>query len=363
MLRMSDIAKRAGVSQSTVSFVLNGRDTAVRISDKTRQKVLEAVSELGYRQNHVARAMRTGNSQMLGFVGGDLCNENVGCMLGGALQEAESHGFTLKILPHSEGTDGMATIRRTSELRLMGVAALHLPAELVQSLHEETQHCGTPMVLLDTPVPLGGVPQVATDDAGAVHAGVRHLAELGHKRIALVSSDPISVLAPLRENAFGAALREANLEWNPDDFVRGDFSKHAPNVAAARALLDRSAHCRPTAIFCLGDAIAATVIQVAGAMGLRVPADVSVVGFGDLHIASLCSPPLTTLAQPFRLMGRLAVRHLLDQMPFRSDEPLLLDELPFPPAVVGHQSPPDTGQLPVELVVRASCAAPAFQIS
>ncbi len=358
MLRMSDIALRAGVSQSTVSFVLNGRDTAVRISDKTRQKVLRAADELGYRQNHLARAMRTGNSQMLGFVGGDLHLENVGRMLAGALQEAESHGFTLKILPHCEGTDGLSTIRRTSELRLMGVAALHLPLELVQSLHEEARHCNTPMVLLDTPVPLEGVPQVATDDAGAVHAGVRHLLELGHRRIALVSSDPISVLAPIRENAFFAALGAANLEPNPDDFVRGDFSKRAPNVLAARALLDRRARDRPTAIFCLGDAIAAAVLQVAGELGLRVPADVSVMGFGDLNIASLCSPQLTTLAQPFGLMGRLAVRHLLDKMPFGSDEPLLMGEQ-FP-TVTGRRTPQNTGFLPVELVVRASCAAPSF---
>ena len=358
MLRMSDIALRAGVSQSTVSFVLNGRDTAVRISEKTRQKVLRAADELGYRQNHVARAMRTGNSQMLGFVGGDLCNENVGRMLAGALQEAESHGFTLKILPHCEGTDGLATIRRTSELRLMGVAALHLPLELVQSLYEEAQHCSTPMVLLDTPVPLPGVPLVATNDEGAVRAGVRYLVELGHRRIALVSSDPISILAPIRENAFLGALRDAHLSWDPDDLVRGDFSIRAPNVEAARALLDRSASKRPTAIFCLGDSIAAAVLQVAGELGLRVPADVSVMGFGDLNIASLCNPPLTTLAQPFRLMGRLAVRHLLDKMPFLSDEPLLLDELH--PTVTGRQTPQNTGQLPVELVVRASCAPPAF---
>ena len=362
MLRMSDIALRAGVSQSTVSFVLNGRDTAVRISDKTRQKVLQAADELGYRQNHLARAMRTGNSQMLGFVGGDLCNEHVGRMLDGALQEAESHGFTLKILPHREGTDGLATIRRTSELRLMGVAALHLPFELVQSLHEEAQHCNTPMVLLDTPVPIEGVPQVATDDESAVRAGVFHLVGLGHTRIALVSSDPISVLAPLRENAFRAALHDANLSWNPDDLVRGDFSKRAPNVEAAHALLNRSARARPTAIFCLGDAIAAAVIQVAGELGLRVPADVSVMGFGDLNIASLCNPPLTTLAQPFQLMGRLAVRHLLDKMPLLSDESLLSSEAQFP-TVTGRQTPQNTGQLPVDLVVRASCAAPAFETS
>ncbi|RYX82707.1 LacI family transcriptional regulator [bacterium] len=351
MLRMSDIARRAGVSQSTVSFVLNGRDTAVRISDKTRQKVLLAADELGYRQNQLARAMRTGNSQMLGFLGGDLCDEHVGRMLDGALQEAEAHGFTLKILPHREGADGFASIRRSSELRLMGVAALHLPRELVRHLYEESMHCSRPMVLLDTPVPLDDVPQVATDDAGGVRAGVEHLVELGHTRIALVSSDPISVLAPIREGAFRAVMAEAGLSFEEDNLVRGNFSQREPNVAAARQLLDRSAEQRPTAIFCMGDAIAATVIQVAAELGLRVPHDVSVVGFGDLNIAALCNPPLTTLRQPFRHMGRLAVRHLLNAVPPAEGEEAYIN-------TSQSQMLESTAHLPVELVVRSSCAPP-----
>jgi LacI family transcriptional regulator len=360
MLRMSDIAERAGVSQSTVSFVLNGRDTAVRISDKTRQKVLAAADELGYRQNHLARAMRTGNSQMLGFVGGDLCDEHVGRMLDGALQEAEAHGFTLKILPHQEGNDGWATIRRSSELRLMGVAALHLPLDLARDLHKEALHCNTPMVLLDTPVPLEGVPQVATDDASGVRVGVRHLLELGHRRFALVSSDLTSVLAPLRESAFRGALLEAGLPLDEANLVRGNFSERHLNVLAARALLDRPAPKRPTAIFCLGDAIAAAVLQVANELGLRVPADVSVLGYGDLNIAALCSPPLTTLRQPFRSMGRLAVRHLLDQMQMpRSGEETPSNEGPLA-TVEGRLALQNSGQLPVELVVRASCAPPTL---
>lgn len=357
MLRMSDIAQRAGVSQSTVSFVLNGRDSAVRISDKTRQKVLAAADELGYRQNHLARAMRTGNSLMLGFLGGDLCNEHVGCMLDGALHEADLHGFTLKILPHREGADGLATIRRTSELRLMGVAALHLPRPLVQSLHEETLHCNTPMVLLDTPISLEGVPQVATDDAGGVRAGVRHLVELGHTRISLVSSDPISVLVPLREAAFRDALQDAGLSFEEKNLVRGDFRKHEANVVATRALLDRPQSERPTAILCAGDVIAAAVLQVASDLDLRVPTDVSVVGFGDLSIASLSNPPLTTLRQPFRLMGRLAVRHLLDQMS-RSGDEAVDDHSLGASGVGGMNVPEDTGRLPIELVVRSSCSPP-----
>ncbi|BCM90929.1 HTH-type transcriptional regulator DegA [Abditibacteriota bacterium] len=353
MLRMSDIARRAGVSQSTVSFVLNGRDTAVRISDKTRQKVLLAADELGYRQNQLARAMRTGNSQMLGFLGGDLCDEHVGRMLDGALQEAEAHGFTLKILPHRQETEGFAAIRRSSELRLMGVAALHLPRELVHHLHEESLHCNRPMVLLDTPVPLADVPQVATDDAGGVRTGVKHLVELGHTRIALVSSSPISVLAPLREEAFRRAMAEVGLPFDEANLARGNFSLREPNVIAAHALLDRSAGERPTGILCLGDAIAATVMQVASELGLRVPHDVSVLGFGDLNIAALCNPPLTTLRQPFRQMGRLAVRHLLHSLPPGEGEDT---NGHFNTAQSGMLE--DTAHLPVELVVRSSCAPP-----
>ena len=347
MLRMSDIAQRAGVSQTTVSFVLNGRDAEIRISEKTRQKVLDAAAELGYRQNQLARATRTGNSQMLGFLGGDLRDEHVARMLDGALQEAEAQGFTLKILTQREGEE-FSAIRVASELRLMGVAALHLPLDLVNDLHAESLHCKRPMVLLDTPVELKGVPQVATDDARAIADGLAYLVGLGHTKIALASGSPGSILTPQRERDFRLALQNASVPFDEANLVRGDFSLHSANVVAARALLERPKKARPTAVFCVGDAIAAAVIQVAGELGLRVPADVSVLGFGDLNIAPLCNPALSTLRQPFRLMGRLAVRHLLNLMPHSGNAANDPQENDFA----------NSGHLPVELIVRASCARP-----
>ncbi|HEX8462974.1 MAG TPA: LacI family DNA-binding transcriptional regulator [Abditibacterium sp.] len=344
---MTDIAAKAGVSQSTVSFVLNGRETSVRISESTRQRVLAAAEELGYRSNHLARAVRTGNTNMLGFIGGDLCEEHVGRMLDGALAEAEKQGFTLKILPHRDHENGYEhIIRRSSELRLTGVAALHLPVEMLEMIRAETKHCNHAMVLLDTPADLPGVPQVVTDDERGVFLAIEHLVALGHTRIALISSDPIASIAVLREQAFHHAMSHLGLEVPEKWVTRGDFRWREPSLQAAQALLDGPASERPTAIFCIGDLIACVTIQVAQELGLRVPRDVSVVGFGDSRLARFIVPTLTTLRQPFWEMGQRAVRCLIAQAGMPSGEP------------VDAQSDTCSATLPVELIERSSTSHP-----
>jgi LacI family transcriptional regulator len=187
--------------------VLNDHHTSVRISEETRQRVLAAAEELGYRTNHMARAVRTGNTQMLGFIGGDLREEQVGCMLVGALDEADQNGYTLKILPHHDREDdAQQMIRRSSELRLMGVVALHLPAWMLEQLYAEAQQCKYPLVLMDSRAPLEGVYQVASDDERGVGMAIDHLVKLGHHNIAMMSSDLISPLIPLREVAYRTAM-------------------------------------------------------------------------------------------------------------------------------------------------------------
>ncbi|PQV64350.1 transcriptional regulator, LacI family [Abditibacterium utsteinense] len=320
MLRMTDIAARAGVSQTTVSFVLNGRESSVRISENTRNRVLAAAEELGYRSNHLARAMRTGTTNMLGFIGGDLCSEHVGRMLDGALEEAEKHGYTLKILPHREGDNSMEQIvRRASELRLTGVAALHLPLEMLEMLRAEARHCGSAMVLLDTPASINGVAQVMSDDQNGVFLLVEHLVKLGHKRIGMISSDPISTHAVVREKAFHSAMESFNLDVPQNCIARGDFRQLEPSRAATRSLLELPPGKRPTAIFGIGDLVACAALQAANQMDLNVPRDVSIVGFGDLRASHLSVPLLTTIHQPFREMGERAVQRLICQASGQSD--------------------------------------------
>lgn len=323
---MSDIAAKAGVSSSTVSFVLNDRHTAVRISEATRQRVLSAAKEMGYRVNHQARAMRTANTRTVGVVGGDLCSEQVGCMLSGILEEVERQDYTLKILP-AQGDEGQRQmIRRASELRLMGVVGLHLSPCMVEEFHEEAQSCKYPLVLLDTYDTATKVPQVVSDDESGIAAVIDHLTELGHKRIAMVSGSGDSALTMLREASYRLEMERHGLPIRCGYLARGNFRLLEPNAKAVRSLLSLPALERPTALFCAGDHIAMAALQVAREMNLEVPRYLSVVGFADLSTTAFAAPALTTVQQPFRNMGRLAARRLMEAS---ADENLLPSEENF----------------------------------
>ena len=344
MLKMSDIAQRAGVSSSTVSFVLNDRHEQARISDATRQKVLSVAQEMGYRANHGARAMRTGNTRMIGLVGGDLAREQVGAMVSGALEELELHGYTLKLLT-SRLDDSLEAVqqvfKRGSELRLQGAIAMHLSAQAITAFEAEAKRYKYPLLLLDTRAPGGVLPEVISDDETGVSAAIAHLVGLGHRRIGLISGDVHDVIVPSRRQAFVETLRSHGLSA-PENYLQpGDFSLREPSLRAAHALLGLPAHERPTALLCMGDLIALATIQVAGQLNLRVPDDLSVVGFADFALAEFANPPLTTVRQDFGAMGREAARQLLGRC---AQNPA--DALAQPAACQ---------RVPTQLVVRDSC--------
>lgn len=350
MLRLSDIAIRAGVSPTTVSFVLNDKQSEnVRISEKTRLKVLKAAEEMGYRSNQLAQAIRTGNSRMLGVLGGDLSEQHVGRMLTGAIEAADAHGYTLKMLRYGSFAENPnQAIRRSSELRLMGVIALHLPQEVVDELHAEATRYGYPLILMDSRSDSLEVPQVVTDDESGIGAGVDHLVSLGHSRIAFISTRDIpSRFIFAREKAFVEAMKRHGLPVPEHFMARGSFREREPSLQAARDLLRRPAGERPTAVFCISDIIASVVLQVAMELGLRVPRDCSVMGFANLGISEFVNPPLTTIEQPFTELGRVAVETLLSHI--HSDGELAA---PAPPA------PGGCIKLPTRLIVRASTAPP-----
>lgn len=344
MLKMSDIAQRAGVSSSTVSFVLNDRHEAARISESTRQRVLAAAEEMGYRANHGARAMRTGNTRMIGIVGGDLAWEQVGAMVAGAMEEIESHDYTLKLLPTPLGGTVEAArgvVRRTSELRLQGAIALHLSGQAIEIFEAEAKRYKYPLLLLDTRAPASALPSVVSDDQCGIAAAVEHLASLGHRRIALLAGASLDAIVPLRESALRAALQLHGLSLPANYVQNGDFTVREPSVAAARALLSLPAHERPTALFCMGDLIAMAALQVASELHLQVPRDLSVVGFADFALAQFANPPLTTVRQDFAEMGRAAARQIL-QLCGQSEQE---EKSPRPNACL---------EVPTQLIVRGT---------
>lgn len=348
MLKISDIAQRTGVSSSTVSFVLNDRHEAARISETTRQKVLAAAEEMGYRANHGARAMRTGNTRMIGVVGGDLAWEQVGAMVAGALEEIESHDYTLKLLPTRLGSNVdllESAVRRSSELRLQGAICLHLPEPAIALFEAEAKRYKYPLLLLDTRAPASALPSVVSDDAGGIADAVEYLFGLGHRRIALISGAATDEIVPLRESAFRATLHSHGLSL-PDRYVQnGDFTLLAPSIEAARALLSLPAGERPTALFCMGDFIAMAALQIANELGLKVPQDLSIIGFADFSMAQFSNPPLTTVRQDFIEMGRVAARQIL-QICGQSEKSAA--SVQFDCCI----------EVPTQLIVRGTCGPP-----
>jgi len=340
LITISDVAAHAKVSRATVSNVLNERNTAVKISDITRARVLETAAELGYRRNELARAVTTGKTPMLGFWVMQSNREPVVRVLSGAMKEADDNDYFIKMLGFDNRTLDSRTIERCVEWRLAGIIAFHAPEDTMRHLLPQIHQTGIPFVMVDSQHPPAGCVNIEADHQGGITAVVEHLVALGHRRIAFLAGhrkeeDSIS---GAREMAYRNAMARLGLgrecyvehgDWRDDsDWETGT------TAAAARRLLRASP--RPTAIACAGDHIAMIVMRLAADGGVSVPHQLSVTGFDDVMAATLYTPPLTTVAQPFEEIGRCAVRHLI--------------------APTTH---PLSQVLPAHLIVRGSTAKPA----
>jgi DNA-binding LacI/PurR family transcriptional regulator len=323
MITISDVAIKAGVSRATVSYVLNGRESAVRISESTRQRVMDTANELGYRRNELARAMITGRNPMLGFWVMQSNREPVVRILAGAMKEADANDYFIKMIGFDNGSLDERTLERCVEWRLAGIMAIHAPENTLRTLYPQIVQTGIPLVTVDSQRAPKGCLNITSNSGDGIRAVVNHLAELGHSRIAFLGgrNENEDAISGVRERAYTAAMRKLGLEKN----IRVEFGDWCADfsgwevgttAAAARCLLNTAnakskKTQRPTAIVCASDHMAMIVIRIATELGLRVPQDLSVTGFDDITVASLYNPPLTTVAQPFEEMGRDAVSRLL----------------------------------------------------
>jgi len=344
MITITDVAAKAGVSRATVSYVLNGRDSSVRISDLTRQRVMETATELGYRRNELARAMITGKNRMLGFWVMQSNREPVVRVLSGAMKEADENGYFIKMLGLDNGSLDDSTLARCVEWRLSGIIAIHAPTATMQQLYPKIVDTGIPFVTVDSQESNAGCLNISADNAGGMEAAVQHLLDLGHSRIAFLGGqhEADDTISGARERSYRGTMRRAGFEDKVQvehgDWVAEftDWQQDA-TANAARRLLDCPA--RPTAIVCASDHMAMIVVRLASERGLAVPRDLSVTGFDDVTVATLYNPPLTTVAQPFESVGRAAVRYLLrDEAGSEAYDPQIL---------------------PARLVVRGSTGPPA----
>lgn len=338
MVRMSDIAVRAGLSRTTVSCVLNDRHDA-GISEETRQRVLQAAKELNYRRNEIARQMVSGRSRVLGFVLRSTEGDVASRILTGALKTAEEYGYSVKVVLLDFDKDPVPVFERLAGARLAGVMAHYLDEDSLGILQNEMACTGdVPVAVLDSSFPQSRGIRILSDDMAGCRAIADHLFELGHVRIAYIAGRADSGASALRETGFRTAMAAHGREIAPWQIVYGNWLPDRI-ARAVTELWQRPEDERPTALMCADDKTALAAIRTLRGLGYSVPQDVSVVGFADLEMATFCDPPLTTVSQPFRDMGRTAVQKLIDLME-------------------GNGAGQDV-LLPTRLVVRQSTAAAA----
>lgn len=298
---MADVARLAGTSAQTVSRVLSGHP---HVSEYTRQEVLAAVHETGYRRTGIARALTTGRSMTIGVVyfESDPLYARSTITLG-TQRAARDHGYVVS----SAGTTSLSTAAITEaidRLRHQGVDGLVIavPVHDDPSLVARTE--GIPTVVVDG---LGSISDavVAVDQEAAGHLATTHLLELGHTTVWHVGGPESWIDATGRSAGWARALKEAGRsappilygDWGPDSGYRnGQVIGRLPEV---------------TAVFVASDEMAFGLIRALKDMGRRVPEDVSVVSIDDISLARYCDPPLTTIRQPFEDLGRAAVEQVI----------------------------------------------------
>lgn len=307
---IADVARRAQVSRTTVSFVLRGRDD-MRISEGTRQKVLRAARELDYRPNLTATSLRSGKSHAIGLVSDTIASEQyAGGLIRGSLQAAVERGHLLQVLETND--DRTVENVQIEELLSRQVDGFLYAASWTRRVTLPKVLRGHPVVLLNCLLDVGAdadIRAVVPHEVAGGRAAGGVLLDAGHSDgIFLVGETLDTVVAATeRRDGLQAVLEEAGLAlagqlpctWWPD--------------AAFEAVTDRlRVGERPTALVCLNDRIALGAYQAVQAAGLRIPHDISVVSFDDSALASWLRPALTSIALPHLEMGRLAVERLLD---------------------------------------------------
>jgi LacI family transcriptional regulator len=304
----ADVANLAGVSQTTVSQVLNDADIA--IPEETRQRILDAMNELGYVPNRMARSLRSGETCTIGMIVPDSANPFFAEVARGVEDASFEQGYSV-ILCNSDGNLDKELLYSDvlTEMQIDGILfiAAGLSKEHIQTLQERR----IPLVVVDREIPDIALDSVLADNTKGGWLATRHLIELGHHRIGCIQGP--SDLSPSADRIIGyrRALEEAGIPVDEEIIVRGGFQYEGGHQATRRLLAGEKP---PTAIFACNDLMAVGAISAAVEMGYQIPDDLSVVGYDDLPLARFANPPLTTVVQPKHEIGTIAATMLLERI-------------------------------------------------
>ncbi|MGW2424941.1 LacI family DNA-binding transcriptional regulator [Streptomyces sp. NPDC001709] len=324
-----DVAQAAGVSQAAVSLVL-GDKWRGRVSATTAERVRDAARELGYRPNLAARNLRLGRTRTVLLVVPALTTEFFAGVYTGAARVAAENGFGVVLYPSPEGIGPARDPFASAQAALDGVIASSMAADALTAIHGDQ----LPLVMLDSdPEGSLGAATVNLDIADGFRQVTEHLLDLGHRRILHLAADIPSWTFEVRARELSARI--AAVPGAELHTARAPISIEGALTATETAMATPGP--RPTAVVCDDDKLAAGAYKALRRLGLRVPDDVSVTGVDDLGLATAIDPELTTVRLDAELFGERGMRALLA-------------------VLEGRQ--PQSGDIPVQLVVRGSTAPP-----
>ena len=305
---MKDVALRAGVSQSTVSFVLNGLED-MRISRDTRKRVLRAVDDLGYRPRGAGRPPKTAGQGVIGLIIDEIATSPFAAIsIEGAQEEAWKHNVLLEVaMTGGDESYEAAMLRKWAGDNAIGVIYGSILTRALTPPEGLARHCA---VLLNCHDPDGRHTSVVpAERRGGEQATATLIAE-GHRRIAFISGEPWMEASDQRMEGYERALRAAGIPVDPSLIVEGNFLPSGGRRAALELMAqDR----RPDAIFCANDLMAVGCYEALKELGERPGESVAVMGYDDQEIAQHLSPPLSTVLLPHREMGQWCVAALMTQ--------------------------------------------------
>ena len=308
-ITINDVAQAAGVSVRTASRVLN---QSPKVNAETRARVQEVIRNLNFVPSLRARALASNRSFMLGFVHDDPNAEIADHVQRGIFSECAQFGYELLVhmvnhkSPHLVD-DVMSFVRRTGVDGLIVIAPVSENVALAQALAAH----GLPVAAVNSAALDFQKNKIVSREREAAGDIARHLIELGHREIGMISGPMVQAAARERRLGFTEAVEKAGITLRAENLVEGDWTFES-GLECGRKLL-ASAH-RPTAVFAACDRMAAALLKVAHESGLRVPQDLSVAGFDDSQVARMLTPALTTITRPFTQIGEGAAHWLLTSL-------------------------------------------------
>lgn len=330
------VAKRVGLTPGTVSAVLNNSPACRSVPERTKSRIFAAARELNYKPNYLARALRVKRTYTIGVISAEIGDPYGSNVISGIERYLRKNDFFYLTVAHRHDKTLLESYSRL--LLERGVEGF---ITVDTSIDQEPP---LPAVAVAGHRPVAGVTNIVLDHRTAVLSALRHLVEQGHKNIAVMKGPVISSDSEIRWNSIVEVSRELGISIDPELVVEL-YDAHGCAASApeygypfAKELLRRN---RPfTALFAYNDNSAIAAVRVFQDAGLRVPQDVSVIGFDDIQPASYTNPTLTTVRQPLEKMGEIAARVILDRIENRGD---YVPEIAIEPEFVVRQS---TGAAP-----------------